>query len=101
MLLKIGTFALYQSNDCNNLGDPVRCNFFDNREGGNFTGVGEDPTGNMDSVQYDDWLDVLPGQDYYLFINNFSNVNSGFSHPIFRRYFCESPLYCFRLFYSE
>ncbi|WP_375325163.1 T9SS type B sorting domain-containing protein [Flagellimonas sp. GZD32] len=72
-------FALYQASDCNVLGEPIRCNFFDNSEGVSFVGVGEDPTGDLDSVHYEDWLEVEPGQDYYLFINNYSNVNSGFS----------------------
>ncbi|WP_400072494.1 T9SS type B sorting domain-containing protein [Zobellia russellii] len=72
-------FALYRSNDCSNLGEPVRCNFFDNQDENTFIGVGEDPTGNAENVQYEAWLDVEPGEDYYLLINNFSNNNSGFS----------------------
>lgn len=72
-------FALYRASSCNNLGEPVRCNFFDNSDFKSFIGVGEDPTGDMDSVHYEDWLQVNSGEDYYLFINNFSNVNSGFS----------------------
>ncbi|MER3373352.1 MAG: T9SS type B sorting domain-containing protein [Allomuricauda sp.] len=72
-------FALYRASDCNNLGEPIRCNFFDNSENKSFIGVGEDPTGDENSVHYEDWLDVNAGEDYYLFINNFSNVNSGFS----------------------
>ncbi|MBO0321878.1 T9SS type B sorting domain-containing protein [Muricauda sp. CAU 1633] len=72
-------FALYQASDCNNLGEPIRCNFFDNSENKSFIGVGVDPTGDEDSVHYEDWLQVNAGEDYYLFINNFSNINSGFS----------------------
>lgn len=72
-------FALYRASDCTNLGDPVRCNFFDNSDNKSFIGVGEDPTGDTSSVHYEDWLQVNAGEDYYLFINNFSNVNSGFS----------------------
>lgn len=72
-------FALYRAADCNNLGEPIRCNFFDNSEGTSFIGVGEDPTGDVDSVHFEDWVQVQAGEDYYLFINNFSNVNSGFS----------------------
>ena len=72
-------FAFYQATDCSNLGEPVRCNFFDNSEGTSFIGVGEDPTGIADSVHYEEWLQVEAGEDYVLFINNFSNVNSGFS----------------------
>jgi len=72
-------FALYKTNDCNNLGDPIRCNFFDNMEKVSYAGVGEDPTGNTNNFQYEDWLQVTPGEDYYLLINNFTNINSGFS----------------------
>ncbi len=72
-------FALYQTDDCGNLGDPVRCNFFDNSDREAYMGVGEDPTGSTSTVLYEDWLQVNPGEDYYLLINNFSNTNSGFS----------------------
>ncbi len=72
-------FALYRASDCNNLGDPVRCNFFDNQDQQAYMGVGEDPTGDPDTYLYEDWLQVEPGEDYYLLINNFSNSNSGFS----------------------
>ncbi len=72
-------FALYLATDCTTLGDPIRCNFFDNADQSTFIGLGEDPTGDVTNVQYEDYIMVEPGQDYYLFINNFSNVNSGFS----------------------
>lgn len=85
-------FALYQSNDCNNLGDPIRCNFFDNQDEEAFMGVGEDPTGSTTTVLYEDWLQVEPGQDYYLLINNFSNTNSGFSIQFTGNIFVTNPL---------
>ena len=72
-------FALYRATDCSSLGDPVRCNFFDNSDAETFMGVGEDPSGNTSTVLYEDWLNVMPGEDYYLLINNYSNINSGFS----------------------
>ena len=72
-------FALYLADGCSDLGEPVRCNFFDNRDGSQFIGVGEDPTGVEDSVQYEEFLNVEPNQNYLLFINNFSSSNSGFS----------------------
>ncbi len=72
-------FALYRASDCGSLGTPVRCNFFDNQDQKSFMGVGEDPTGDTGSLQYEPWLDVNAGEDYYLLINNFSNTNSGFS----------------------
>lgn len=72
-------FALYLASDCNNLGEPIRCNFFDNRNENQYIGVGVDPTGNADSLQYEDWVTVEPGQDYYLLINNFTSSDAGFS----------------------
>lgn len=72
-------FALYRASNCTLLGDPIRCNFFDNSDADTYMGVGEDPTGNTTNVQYEDWIQVAPGEDYYLLINNFSNSNSGFS----------------------
>ncbi|MFD2101364.1 T9SS type B sorting domain-containing protein [Flagellimonas iocasae] len=72
-------FVLYRASDCGNLGEPVRCNFWDNSDAKSFLGVGEDPTGDMNTIYYEDWLEVSPGEDYYLLINNFSNLNSGFS----------------------
>ncbi|WP_420320059.1 T9SS type B sorting domain-containing protein [Flagellimonas sp.] len=84
-------FALYRASNCNNLGDPVRCNFFDNSDGKSFIGVGEDPTGDTNSVHYEDWLQVNAGEDYYLFINNFSNVNSGFSIQFTGNVFVTNP----------
>ena len=72
-------FALYRTDDCSQLGEPIRCNFFDNRDQNSYIGVGEDPSGDALTVQYEDWLSVEPGEEYYLLINNFSNINSGFS----------------------
>ncbi|WP_405398874.1 T9SS type B sorting domain-containing protein [Maribacter sp. Asnod2-G09] len=83
-------FALYKTNDCSALGDPVRCNYFDNDDGSSFIGVGEDPTG-IDNIQYDDWLDVEPGEEYLLMINNFSNNNTGFSIQFSGNIFVEFP----------
>ena len=84
-------FALYKTDDCHKLGEPVRCNFFDNQEANSFVGVGKDPTGRMDNVQYEDWLQVEAGENYYLFINNFSNSNSGFSVQFSGNIFVSHP----------
>ena len=43
-------FALYRAADCGSLGDPVRCNFFDNSDEETIMGVGEDPTGSTTTV---------------------------------------------------
>jgi len=72
-------FALYRATHCGQLGEPVRCNFFDNREGAGYIGVGEDPSGDGDSLLFEPWLEVAPGEDYLLMINNYSNLNTGFS----------------------
>tara|TARA_R110002049_G_scaffold17731_2_gene68612 strand:+ start:187081 stop:188862 length:1782 start_codon:yes stop_codon:yes gene_type:complete len=84
-------FALYEASDCTGLGEPVRCNFFDNRNKASFTGVGVDPTGTTDTARYDEWLQVEAGQDYYLLINNFSNNNSGFSIQFSGNIFVTNP----------
>ncbi|WP_092983014.1 T9SS type B sorting domain-containing protein [Robiginitalea myxolifaciens] len=84
-------FALYRATDCNALGDPVRCNFFDNRDQKSFMGVGEDPTGDTSSLQYEPWLDVQPGEEYLLLINNFSNTNSGFAIQFSGEIFTTNP----------
>lgn len=84
-------FALYQATDCNDFGEPIRCNFFDNRDQNTYTGIGEDPSGDSSNAQYEDFLQVEPGQDYYLFINNFSNVNSGFSIQFTGNIFVTNP----------
>ncbi len=84
-------FALYLATDCTVLGDPIRCNFFDNDDESRFIGLGEDPTGDSANVQYEDYIMVEPGQDYYLFINNFSNVNSGFSIQFSGQLFVDNP----------
>jgi len=84
-------FALYLATDCTDLGEPIRCNFFDNSDNNAFIGVGFDPTGDDNNVQYEDYVTVSPGQDYYLFINNFSNVNSGFSIQFSGQVFIDNP----------
>ncbi|MBT8183676.1 MAG: T9SS type B sorting domain-containing protein [Eudoraea sp.] len=84
-------FALYRATDCGSLGDPVRCNFFDNQDQEAYMGVGEDPTGSTNTFLYEDWLQVQPGEDYYLLINNFSNSNSGFSIQFSGNIFVTNP----------
>jgi len=85
-------FALYRASDCGQLGEPIRCNFFDNREGVRYMGVGEDPSGQGDSLLYEPWLEVGPGEDYYLMINNYSNLNSGFSIQFTGSIWVSNPL---------
>ena len=82
---------MYNASDCASLGEPIRCNFFDNQDQNAFLGVGEDPTGDTNNIQYEDWLQVAPGEDYYLLINNFSNSNSGFSIQFSGNIFITDP----------
>lgn len=84
-------FALYKTDNCNALGDPIRCNFFDNQDQSTFVGVGADPTGDDNNIQYEEWLEVTPGEDYYLLINNFSDTNSGFSIQFSGNIFVTNP----------
>ncbi|SIQ34338.1 T9SS type B sorting domain-containing protein [Maribacter ulvicola] len=83
-------FALYKTSNCATLGEPVRCNYFDNSDNSSYIGIGEDPTG-IDNIQYDDWLNVEPGEEYFLMINNYSNNNSGFSIQFSGNIFVEFP----------
>ncbi|AYN68855.1 gliding motility-associated C-terminal domain-containing protein [Euzebyella marina] len=58
---------------------PIRCNYEVN--GTRYTGIGVNPEDGQAGVPsttqnlntYDEWLDVLPGEVYYILINNFSN----------------------------
>ncbi len=84
-------YALYRASDCGELGEPVRCDFFDNQDGKSYMGVGEDPTGDTGSELYSPWLQVAAGEDYYLMINNFSNTNSGFSIQFSGELFRQHP----------
>ena len=84
-------FALYKTDDCGSLGEPIRCNFFDNQDQNSYMGVGEDPMGNNSTVLYEDWLTVMSGEDYYLLINNFSNSNAGVSIQFSGNIFIENP----------
>ncbi|MEN1784644.1 MAG: T9SS type B sorting domain-containing protein [Bacteroidota bacterium] len=70
-------------NFCGGIGDaslqPIRCNYEVNETG--FTGLGVNPIDgrvgapNVRSSQntYDEYIDVIAGEIYYLFINNFNN----------------------------
>lgn len=82
-------FALYgpfdeedNVNYCGVIGDgsmqPIRCNYEVNDT--QFTGVGVNPENNQagapplasNNNTYDEWLDVVAGEIYYLFINNYN-----------------------------
>ncbi len=80
-------FAVYGPDvDCGAISSgeaqPIRCNFEVNET--RFTGVGVNPengqTGQPSLTQnlntYDEWLDVEPGEIYFILINNFGSVNS-------------------------
>jgi gliding motility-associated-like protein len=84
-------FALFRAGDCSDLGDPVRCNFDVNENPSGYTGVGVNPDTGTQSVGYDGWLDVQAGEEYYLLINNFSGINSGFSMQFSGQIFVEYP----------
>ena len=84
-------FALYRASDCGALGEPVRCNFFDNRDEEVYMGVGENPSGNSTTYLYEPWLEVSEGEEYVLLINTFSNSNSGFSIQFSGEIFVQHP----------
>ncbi|NKI33088.1 T9SS type B sorting domain-containing protein [Croceivirga thetidis] len=91
-------FALYGpfdqlsgENFCTTIGDgtiqPIRCNYEYNTS--NFTGLGVNPvTGQQGGINvpgsqntYDEFIDVLAGEIYYLFINNYNDNPNGDPEP--------------------
>jgi len=85
-------FAVYGPDiDCasisNGTAQPIRCNYEVNNTG--FTGIGVNPvngvlgapflTGSQNT--YDEWLDVRPGEIYYILINNFNTNFNGDAEP--------------------
>ena len=70
-------FAVYGPNKtCGTLGAPIRCNYSgaDGPTGLNLTTV--HPTVNN---QWSGFMNVLPGETYYLVIDNFSSTDNGFT----------------------
>ena len=70
-------FGVYGPNKaCSNLGAPIRCNFsgLDGPTGLNLTTVHPAVNG-----QWSGFMNVLPGETYYLVIDNYSNSPNGFS----------------------
>ncbi|WP_324023386.1 T9SS type B sorting domain-containing protein [Maribacter sp. BPC-D8] len=85
-------FAVYGPDvDCgdisNGTAQPIRCNYEVNDT--NFTGLGVNPdsgeegraslTGSQNT--YDEYLDVIPGEIYYILINNFADNFTGDPEP--------------------
>lgn len=78
-------------NFCTIIGDgssePIRCNYEVNNT--EFTGVGVNPENGLAGAPfligsqntYDEWLDVEPGEIYYILINNFNTNFDGDSEP--------------------
>ena len=85
-------FALYGPDvDCgsisNGTAQPIRCNYEVNDT--RFTGVGVNPENGQvgqpfikgSQNTYDEWIDVLPGEIYYLLINNYNTNFDGDPEP--------------------
>ncbi|WP_298487817.1 T9SS type B sorting domain-containing protein [uncultured Maribacter sp.] len=85
-------FAVYGPDvDCGDIGSgvaqPIRCNYEVNNT--NFTGVGVNPENGQEGAPfltgsqntYDEWLDVQPGEIYYILINNFNTNFDGDPEP--------------------
>ncbi|WP_299531607.1 T9SS type B sorting domain-containing protein [Ulvibacterium sp.] len=85
-------FAVYGPDvDCtdisNGTAEPIRCNYEVNDT--NFTGIGVNPENGQQGAPfligsqntYDEWLDVQPGEIYYILINNFNTNFDGDPEP--------------------
>ncbi|GGD70718.1 hypothetical protein GCM10011412_05400 [Maribacter cobaltidurans] len=78
-------------NFCSIIGDgtsePIRCNYEVNNT--SFTGIGVNPENGQEGAPfligsqntYDEWLDVQPGEIYYILINNFNTNFDGDPEP--------------------
>ncbi|MGB3151781.1 MAG: T9SS type B sorting domain-containing protein [Maribacter sp.] len=78
-------------NFCTIIGDgssePIRCNYEVNNT--SFTGIGVNPENGQQGAPflvgsqntYDEWLDVQPGEIYYILINNFNTNFDGDPEP--------------------
>jgi len=72
-------FAVYGPNaTCGALSDPVACNYIKVSASG-YTGVGVDPTTGTETTAYDSWMTVTTGEEYLIFVNQYSGSNAGFS----------------------
>ncbi len=85
-------FAVYGPDiDCadisNGNAQPIRCNYEVNNT--DFTGIGVNPANGQvggpfvkgSQNTYDEWLDVQPGEIYYILINNFNTNFDGDAEP--------------------
>jgi gliding motility-associated-like protein len=75
-------FAVYgPSVDCQNLGPPVRCSYaapFGSASTG-MNGASSDTEEGASGNGYVRWLNVSPGESYYILIDNFSSSFQGFT----------------------
>jgi hypothetical protein len=70
-------FAMYQSDDCGNLGAPVRCSFAAYQSPGK-TGMRKGEGDLSEDVSGNQWvaeIDVVAGQTYYLMVNEWDKNN--------------------------
>lgn len=78
-------FALYQSNDCNTLGTPVRCSYAAITATGS-TGMVSTAVDLSEIASGDGWVDdlaVTAGQTYVLMVNNWSPGDAGYNLNFF------------------
>ena len=72
-------FAVYGPDvSCDNMGNPIRCSW---AGGAINTGLAEWPNDNTEGAGGDgfvSWLEVMPGETYYILVDNFSSSNIGF-----------------------
>ncbi|MEZ5002960.1 MAG: gliding motility-associated C-terminal domain-containing protein [Chitinophagales bacterium] len=73
-------FAVYgPDRECGNLGSPIRCSW---ALGSGNTGMNGNSNDNSEGVNgngFVRWLNVNPGETYYILIDNYSSSNQGFS----------------------
>ncbi len=72
-------FAIYGPNlECDNLGGPIRCSWAAGSSDTGMNGTAGDVSEGAGGDGFVQWLNVQPGEIYYVFIDNFSASNIGF-----------------------
>ncbi len=73
-------FAVYgPDRTCDNLGNPIRCSWAAGSSNTGMNGSSSDYTEGAGGDGFIRWLNVSPGESYYILIDNYSSTNQGFT----------------------
>ncbi|MEZ5007294.1 MAG: gliding motility-associated C-terminal domain-containing protein [Chitinophagales bacterium] len=73
-------FAVYgPDRSCDNLGSPIRCSWALGSSNTGMSGTANDLSEGVNGNGFVRWLDVNPGETYFILIDNYSSSNQGFA----------------------